>query len=67
VLELQYALALGAGEILDIDPDDLDDEVFLISICCGLITVQEEDWSHHAEFFGSEDGKCVKVAKLVRT
>lgn len=41
LVELQYALAVKEGTT-EMDENDLDDEVFLTSVCAGLVTVSEQ-------------------------
>jgi hypothetical protein len=41
IVELQYALAFD-GRTADIDANILDDEVFVMSVCCGLVTSQQQ-------------------------
>jgi hypothetical protein len=40
IVELQHALAFDGGTA-DIDLNVLDDEVFVQSVCCGLVTSQQ--------------------------
>jgi hypothetical protein len=40
VVELQHALAFD-GKTAEIDPNVLDDEVFMLSVCSGLVTTQK--------------------------
>lgn len=43
LVELQYALAVGQDtSITEVNEDDLDDEVFLTSVCAGLVIVSGE-------------------------
>jgi hypothetical protein len=46
--DLRYAVAIKAG-MTELDPDDLDDEETLVSVCAGLVVVQ-----HHWFGFGPE-------------
>jgi F0F1-type ATP synthase membrane subunit a len=41
MVELQHALAFQ-GESAEIDPNVLDDGVFILSICCGLVILEQQ-------------------------
>ena len=43
--DLQYALAVREG-MTSLDSDDLDDELFITSICAGLVVIHQ-DTTHH--------------------
>jgi hypothetical protein len=47
MVELQHALAFQ-GESAEIDPNVLDDGVFILSICCGLVILEQQ-----SEYFAS--------------
>jgi hypothetical protein len=43
--DLQYALAVQKG-MISLDSDDLDDDLFITSICAGLVVVHQETRSY---------------------
>jgi hypothetical protein len=55
IVELQHALAFD-GETAEIDPDILDDDVFVLSVCCGLITSRR-----YGPSSGDEDHTVVEL------
>ncbi len=69
VMELQHALAAVFGDT-ELDPDNIEDEDLIVSVCAGLITVDDESkvirFIHYTtqEFFENVEKEWLSNAQL---